>query len=110
MQVRFWLSFDLGVKGDYLGLYAWLDNHDAVECGDGVASFILECSNRDAAGEELMEAISSNVNLAASDRIYVIYRLDDGTVRGKFMHGKRKANPWEGYGNSGEESEESDES
>ena len=34
-----WLSFDLGVAGDYPGLYKWLDEHDAVECGDSVAFF-----------------------------------------------------------------------
>ena len=29
-----WISFDLGVKGDYEGMYAWLDSKDAKECGD----------------------------------------------------------------------------
>ena len=24
-----WISYDLGVRGDYEGLYAWLDAHDA---------------------------------------------------------------------------------
>lgn len=28
-----WLGYDLGVKGDYPGLYAILDDHDAIECG-----------------------------------------------------------------------------
>ena len=27
-----------GVGGDYEGLYSWLDDHDAKECGDSVAS------------------------------------------------------------------------
>ena len=26
-----WLSFDLGIGGDYPGLYKWLDNHKAIE-------------------------------------------------------------------------------
>ena len=29
-----WISYDLGVRGDYEGLYAWLDSHGAKECGD----------------------------------------------------------------------------
>jgi hypothetical protein len=29
-----WISFDLGVRGDYEGMYAWLDTHNAKECGD----------------------------------------------------------------------------
>lgn len=32
-----WLSYDLGVNGDYEGMYAWLDNHGAKECGGSVA-------------------------------------------------------------------------
>ena len=26
MQTRIWLSFDLGVSGDYEGMYMWLDD------------------------------------------------------------------------------------
>ena len=29
-----WISYDLGIRGDYEGLYAWLDSHRAKECGD----------------------------------------------------------------------------
>jgi hypothetical protein len=32
-----WLSYDMGVRGDYEGLYAWLDKHTARECGDSLA-------------------------------------------------------------------------
>lgn len=31
-----WISYDLGVGGDYEGLYAWLDNNEATECGDSL--------------------------------------------------------------------------
>ena len=37
MNKALWLSYDLGVKGDYEGLYAWLDDHNAEECGNSVA-------------------------------------------------------------------------
>ena len=28
-----WISYDLGVRGDYENLYSWLDTHGAKECG-----------------------------------------------------------------------------
>ena len=30
--MRIWLSFDLGISGDYEGMYAWLDDKNAQEC------------------------------------------------------------------------------
>ena len=38
-RVRYWLSFDLGLRGNYDALYEWLDAHDARECGENVATF-----------------------------------------------------------------------
>lgn len=32
-----WLSYDLGVDGDYEALYYWLDAHEGRECGDSMA-------------------------------------------------------------------------
>lgn len=32
-----WISYDLGVRGDYESLYSWLDAHGAKECGDFLA-------------------------------------------------------------------------
>ena len=37
MKKFIWLSYDLGIGGDYESLYSWLDNHEAKECGDSVA-------------------------------------------------------------------------
>ncbi|MHB9292468.1 hypothetical protein Holit_01566 [Hollandina sp. SP2] len=39
MSTRVWLSYDLGIKGDYANLYIWLDEHKALECGDSIATF-----------------------------------------------------------------------
>jgi len=44
MHTAMWMSYDLGVKGDYEGLYAWLDDHDAKECGNSVAFLRYEYS------------------------------------------------------------------
>jgi hypothetical protein len=32
MKKAVWISFDLGVQGDYEGLYGWLDRLDAQTC------------------------------------------------------------------------------
>ena len=45
MHTVMWMSYDLGVKGDYEGLYAWLDDHDAKECGNSVAFLRYEYSS-----------------------------------------------------------------
>ena len=42
MSIRVWLSYDLGIKGDYAALYIWLDEHKALECGDSIATFFWD--------------------------------------------------------------------
>lgn len=107
-----WLSFDLGIGGDYPGLYKWLDNHNAVECGDSVAFLKYPISS----GKEkelftlIKNEIGKSVNLRSGDRVYVIRREktdSDYVVKGGFLFGKRKSTPWDGYGDA--ETEESEE-
>lgn len=97
MKKTVWISYDLGVKGDYEGLYNWLDNHAAKECGNSAA--VLEYDYGDNFLEELQKDLSQNLNLAKHDRIYLIWR-QDRKMKGKFLFGKRKrkAAPWSGYG------------
>ena len=101
-----WVSFDLGVRGDYDGFYTWLDSKSAIECGGNLAFF-----NYSAAGdiiESLKSEIKEHVEIARKTRIYVIYR-DPKTkkMKGKFVFGTRKAAPWTGYaGGPGQDEEE----
>ena len=37
MKRAIWISYDFGVRGDYEGIYTWLDDHGAIECGDSIA-------------------------------------------------------------------------
>ena len=90
-----WLSFDLGLRGDYANLYAWLDDHKARECGDATAYF--EISGVENTEEWLRTEINQHVKLAARDRIYAIYKEGD-LIKGEFISGGRKRAPWEGYG------------
>ena len=105
MQKSLWLSFDLGVKGDYESLYAWLDNHQATECGDDVAFVKYEVPEGSA--DEMLRRVTKDlkesIDFSKSDRIYVAYLGDDGTLKGRFVVGKRKAAPWQGYGDAATE-------
>lgn len=100
-----WLSYDLGIGGDYPGLYKWLDNHRAIECGDSVAFFFYTVDNNklDQLLDILFKDIDQSVELRSGDRLYVIRRVSTDTkssIKGKFIYGKRKSNPWEGYGDT----------
>jgi hypothetical protein len=106
MKKAVWLSFDLGVRGDYESLYAWLADHDAQECGDSLAFFHYEYKN-DLQGE-LKTALESAIEIERGTRIYAVYQSDTGKMKGTFLVGKRKQAPWTGYGASEEET--SDES
>jgi hypothetical protein len=99
-SARIWISYDLGVQGDYEGLYAWLDHHEAKECGDTLA--FLSYRYKDDLIEELKGDLSEAVRTDKRTRIYVIYRDADTTrARGKFIFGGRRAATWVGYAQSG---------
>lgn len=91
-----WLSYDLGVGGDYEGLYSWLDSKRAKECGDSLA--VIEYKFDIDIIDELKDNISRNVRTDKKTRIYVIHR-DRSTKRNKgvFVFGGRRAPPWRGY-------------
>jgi hypothetical protein len=102
-----WISYDLGVRGDYEGMYAWLDQHKARECGDSLALLTYRYSGVlvDALKADLGESVETNKRT----RMYVIYR-DDKTkkAKGHFLFGGRRIPPWGGA--SGQGQEEDDES
>lgn len=96
MKQAIWISYDFGVRGDYEGMYAWLDAHGALECGDSLALVHYEFSG------ELIPAIQRDIQTAVEvtrkTRIYVILRDSaNGKMKGRFIFGTRKAAPWTGY-------------
>ncbi|MDE0272346.1 MAG: hypothetical protein OXP11_14200 [Gammaproteobacteria bacterium] len=98
-----WLSYDLGVQGDYEGLYAWLDDHQAKECGSSVA--FLKYDFQGDLMESLMSDISGAVSLDKRSRLYVIFKEERG-MKGAYLKGRRKTAPWEGHGANGESVED----
>lgn len=99
MRKRYWLSFDLGLRGNYEKLYEWLDNLEARECCDNTATFVTEKTLRNIE-EELRAILDENA------RAYIIFKTNLGKSGGKFIFGKRKRAPWAGFGNQGVESGE----
>lgn len=85
--MRYWVSFDLGLHGDYMELYEWLDRNGAKECGDSVATFVSN-KTRAQIGGELSRIIGSEKKA----RVYIIRKQG-----GRFILGKRKVAPWAGY-------------
>jgi len=101
-KTRIWISFDLGITGDYDRLYEWLDEHGAVECGKGFATLEYEFKNYSSDYFELFDELKSDLAQYVEDepktRIYVLTIAKDlDTPGGSFIFGKRKASPWEGY-------------
>lgn len=100
-----WVSFDLGVSGDYQGMYAWLDGHGAKECGDSVACFLYEHPTSDLL-QDMKTDLENNVEIEAKKhRVYVI-RLVDGKMKGSFLFGRRRNAPWAGIAGNGEQGED----
>lgn len=95
-----WISYDLGIRGDFPGLYKWLDDHNAKEAGNSIAYLMYEYKGNNLL-EVLKKDLEKNVQFKPGDRIYVIrMRQDNGIhkISGKFIIGHRKASPWVGYG------------
>lgn len=110
MKKTIWISYDLGIKGDYQGLYSWLDDHEAIECGNSVAFMKYEFTGNFKA--ELKKNLEDNVEFKPGDRIYIVRGVKvDGKklMRGIFILGKRKSNPWEGYGSKIDDTIDGDE-
>jgi hypothetical protein len=109
MKKSVWMSYDLGVKGDYESLYYWLDSRQAKECGDGLAYFTIE-EKKDVTAE-IAISLKNSMKIDARTRIYLIYKrtpkseAEKGNVRGVFLFGRRKPAPWAGFA-SGETADE----
>ncbi len=101
----FWISYDLGLKGDYSGLYTWLDSVKAKECGDSIAFFTFEGKGNYI--EDIKEDLMKYAKLGKSDRVYLIYHDNKtGKLKGNFLFGGRKRAPWEGFSTGNEGNDE----
>lgn len=108
-------SYDLGVDGDYKELYKWLDSKGAMECGDSVCMIKYEFSTinhmsddndtRNALREIFNSLKDAGIKFRLNDRIYIasdFYYNKVKSLKGGFIIGKRKPNPWDGFSRQGE--------
>jgi hypothetical protein len=107
MKAFLWMSFDLGVRGDFEGMYEFLDTDQAKECGDSVGIFQYEYKKDLLA--ELKKDLEKSVNFDKRSRVYVIYPVPNGKYKGRFLIGKRKSPPWAGHGPSQDDEEDAGE-
>lgn len=94
------LNYDLGLKGDYEGLYSFLDSHKAIEVGNCNAAFAMLFTEDDfdVIYKELQKMLASAIHIEKTDRIYMIATDKSCKMRGAFLFGTRKRAIWEGYG------------
>jgi hypothetical protein len=95
MKQLIWVVYDLGIDGDYDGLYSWLDLHEARECGD--SSALLNFRFNGDILTALKKEIKKHAKLRMKDRIYVIFKNRTGKSVGKFLYGRRRKPAWYGY-------------
>jgi hypothetical protein len=105
MANRYWLCFDVGLTSSFEDLFSWLDDHHAQECCENLATFL-----HDKGFEEVATELSQTVqkNNGRGTRFYLIGKVGKDKMRGRFIVGKRKASPWQGFGTE-TSSEEKDE-
>lgn len=107
------LSYDLTFDGDYDGLYKWLDNHHAVECGGNLCKFVYhtdELSSLNSYNDSLAfldilaKDLLSHIKVSNRDRFYVVSEFIDNSgnkvTAGAFLFGQRKESPWNGRGDN----------
>lgn len=101
------LNFDLGVRADYDSLYAFLDNNQALDCGNSNSVFEYHFKGTDLTHndkfDQLKTDLEKTVNFEKNDRIYAIVHNEDGIPRGKFLFGQRKTPIWDGFGQKEED-------
>lgn len=94
-SAKVYIVYDLGIDGDYAGLYSWLDKNKAMECGDSVAR-INDYKYNGKLTEFIKEDLKKNVKLRKKDRVYMITYNNEKMIGG-FLFGRRKISPWTGY-------------
>jgi hypothetical protein len=102
MKATIWLSFDLGIRGNYEELYRWLDDKGAKECGANVA--FLTFTYKHNLLEELKAQLIEALDGSTRTRIYVVRSVSTTKgIKGEWLVGGRKSPPWSGFGSEGDQ-------
>ncbi|MDR2691003.1 MAG: hypothetical protein LBB73_01685 [Dysgonamonadaceae bacterium] len=60
-KIAIWLTYDLGVVGDFQGLYSWLNDMEAIECGNNNAYFKYSFSDTITSDAQLSNALKTEL-------------------------------------------------
>jgi len=93
-NVKIWLNFDFGFRGDYENLYMLLDAYKAIECGSNLAYF--EMPYNKGIIKNLKREIYKKVDIERTDRIYLIVEYKNN-IKSGFLFGGHKRPAWDGY-------------
>ncbi len=104
LKTLVWISFDLGVRGDYEGMYAWLDEHETKECGESVACFSYEHSGDLLA--DLTKDLWTKVQIDDKKNRINVIKLESGKMKGNFIFGRRRNAPWVGTAETSKQEED----
>lgn len=83
MKKSVWISYNLGIKGDYQSLYEWLDNHEAKECGYSLVFLIYNM--KEDLFSEIKFDLEEHVNFENGDRIFIIYNRRTIKLKGNLF-------------------------
>lgn len=103
MNKTIFITYDFGMKGDYEGLFKWLDEHNAEERGYGIG--IIKKYNYNSLIKTDIEFLKSvrielknKIKISSNDRIYMIWNsIEENKIAAGFLFGKSKQSPWTGY-------------
>ncbi len=106
-SIQVFLNYDLSFNGDYEGLFKWLDDHNADDCGQNFCEFSYTVNPGEISQKEPQKAanqvalmidkdITSTVKLNKGDRIYIVSSYDNVMFSG-FLAGGHGPKPWAGY-------------
>lgn len=91
-QQNVWIAYDLdSAEANYDDLYKWLAECNALECTNSVA-FIQNYEYNEDICKEMAKDIREHVKHVK--RVYLLFKNAEGERRGRFIIGKREANPW----------------
>ncbi len=92
------------MKGDYEGLFKWLDENKAEERGYGIGMikdypFDSNVIKTDVDFLKLIKSeLKKRIIIGSSDRLYMIWKsLETNKIQAGFLFGKSKQSPWTGY-------------
>jgi len=80
----YWLSYDLRVGGDYEHLFQWLDDHNALPCGNSVAMIHYTTRKKDIY-QAFADDLTKKIGLNPENVLYIIRKSDSGEIKGGFF-------------------------